>query len=204
MLAITAHLGNWELLASICSTIAPAHVVAERPHDPALGEWLEAVRQRLGLRTLYTDGFARQLIRALGRNQLVGVLADHDMHRTRGIFIPFLGREAWTTTAPVIIAQRTGCVLRPIFLVRDGERYRFILRDVIPIPPRSAGSQGVREATLRWVQVVEQEILSRPEQWTWMHQRWRTRPAGEPLAPGERWPLRPIAPNRANQSQAGR
>lgn len=191
LLVVTAHLGSWELLGSICSTIAPAHVVAERPHAPALADWLEAARGRLGMRTLYTDVFPRELIRALARNELVGILADHDLHRARGLFAPFLGREAWTPTAPVVIAQRTGCVLRPVFLVREGEgeRYRFVLHDAIRVPPRSAGAAGIREATLCWVQAIEREIRARPEQWTWMHPRWRTRPPGEALRPGERSPL---------------
>lgn len=176
VLTLTAHLGAWELLGAIGVSYLPLTVVARRPPDPRLARLADALRARAGVGVVYQDQSPRELLRALKRGEMVGILADQDVRRIPGVFVPFFGTDAWTPTAPVEIARASGATLRLYVLVREGARYRAIWSERLAVPPKSAGAEGLRAATLAWSRLLEAQIRARPEQWVWMHRRWRTRP----------------------------
>lgn len=181
-LTLTAHLGAWELLGAIGVSFLPLTVVARRPPDPRLARIADALRARAGVGVVYQDQSPRELLRALKRGELVGILADQDVRRLPGVFVPFFGTDAWTPTAPVELARVSGAILRLWALVREGSRYRAIWSERFAVPPKSAGAEGLRAATLAWTQALEAQIRARPEQWVWMHRRWRTRPEDVPIS----------------------
>ncbi|MCI0343472.1 MAG: hypothetical protein L0216_20390 [Planctomycetales bacterium] len=176
LVVLTAHFGNWELIGAVGNRIRPLTVVARRPHDPRLSAIAESLRARLGFRVVYQDDSPRELLRVLRERQFVGILPDQDVRDLPGVFVPYFGTEAWTPVAPLSVARAAGAALRPIFLVREGSRYRALIHERIPVPPREAGEEGLRAATLAWTRVLEADVRERPEQWMWMHRRWRTRP----------------------------
>ncbi len=185
LVAIVTHLGNWELLGALCVLGEPATVVAKAPNDPRMAKLADELRAQAGLKVVYQSDSPRRIFRALRDKEMVGILPDQDIRRLPGIFSPFFGKLAHTVVAPVTIAQSTKAVLRPYCLVREGRRYRAFWGD--RIDPGGKGDQaGLRRATLEWTAFLEEHIRKQPEQYMWMHRRWKTRPEGESTdAPAE-------------------
>ena len=106
----------------------------------------------------------------------MGMLADQDVKELDGIFIPFFGKDTWTATAPAKIALASGAPILPIFIIRENDHYRVFIEN--PIRPILNGSkeESVRTITEAWSRIVEQYVRRFPDQWVWMHNRWKTRP----------------------------
>ena len=179
VVTVTGHFGSWEMLGLLGTRVRPLTVVARRLNDPRLDALGCELRARAKVSVVYQDESPRRLLRALRDNRLVGILADQDLRRLPGIFVPFFGKDAYTTTAPVEIARAAKATMRVYLFARDADGYRAIMSDPIPVPDKSKGDQGVREATIAWTQFLEAQIRQRPWQWMWMHRRWRTRPPSE-------------------------
>jgi len=173
-----AHLGNPQLLSALCATVAPVTGVGISYHTRPHLRFVAEGRRRLGLHYVPDSTPPLDVLRALQRNELVTFLPDMQPHRNAGLWLPFLGRPACTTTFPASLARLTGAVLRPIFLVRDGRRYRAVIRDPIATPRLAANDADLERAMREWSAVVEEEVRRRPEQWIWMSRRWRPVPEG--------------------------
>ena len=190
VVTITGHFGSWEMFGTLGAAVWPLTVVARRLNDPRLDAISQDLRARAKVKVVYQDESPRRLLRALRNNEMLGILADQDMRRLSGIFVPFFGIDAYTTTAPVEIARAARASMRVYLMVRDPDGYRAIMSDPIHVPDRSEGAEGVRRATIAWTQFLEAQIRQRPWQWMWMHRRWRTRPPAtneaESLAPRAR------------------
>jgi KDO2-lipid IV(A) lauroyltransferase len=181
-MCITAHCASWDLIGSFAAAVRPTVVIARRPNDPRLSGLADRLRERAGVEVVFQDESPRPLLRRLRDHGVVGILADQDVRRVAGTFVPFFGREAYTPTAPILLAQAAGATVRMIIAAREKGGYRAVIGERIPVPPKSEGDAGIRRATLAWTQFLEAEIRKRPEQWVWMHRRWKTRPedvAGE-------------------------
>jgi len=176
VVTVSGHFGSWEMLGLLSTAVSPVTVVARRLNDPRLDALSDELRGRAQVKVVYQDESPRRLLRALRNNEMLGILADQDLRRLPGIFVPFFEIDAYTTTAPVEIAQAGRATMRVYLLVRDPDGYRVLMSDPIPVPDRSEGAEGVRRATIAWTQFLEAQIRLRPWQWMWMHRRWRTRP----------------------------
>lgn len=179
MVFITAHFGLWEMLGACIVATRPLTVVARRLNDPRLSRLADNLRERAGMKVVYQDAWPRPLLRALREREVVGILPDQDVHRLPGIFAPFFGKDAYTPTAPVELAQRCGATMRMGLFARDPDGYRIIFSDRMEVPSKEEGAEGLRRATLAWTRFLEEQMRQRPWQWMWMHRRWRTRPQGE-------------------------
>lgn len=177
VLAVTAHLGNWELLAAYFASRVPTAVVAKRTYDPRLDRLLTAFRESYGVKVIHR-GNVRGLLRALKERRLIGFLIDQDTG-SNGVFVPFFDREAWTQAGPAMLARRTEAPLLPIFIAR-GKDGRFTVRvePEIPVARTADPGKDVREAVWRYTRAVEGAVRAHPDQWVWMHERWKTRPPG--------------------------
>ena len=172
---LTAHLGNWELMGAFLRLHGyPGTVVARRIYYEKFNKVLLDMRSKVTLKTIYQDAPAREYLKALRQNQILGILADQDVDRLDGIFVPFFGRPAHTPTSPVKLALASGAPLVPAFLVRVGERYRLLVERPIYVEMGINKEETIREYTERWSQIVEAKIRAFPEQWAWMHPRWKT------------------------------
>ena len=180
IVVVTAHIGAWELFGRrMAATGIPCSTVAKEAHDPRITALLRNVRERAGVRVFWrgTPMSAREILRFLQREGgIVGVLIDQDT-RVAGHFVPFFGRPAFTPRAAGDLAARLGapmlfaCAHR---VARD--MHRMVVRriDVQRTGDRDRDSVALTAAATR---CIEDEVRSRPDEWVWMHPRWRTQPA---------------------------
>lgn len=179
ILVATAHLGNWELSAFAHALMTEPMSVMVRPLDnPYIDKLVEKRRVLSGNRLIEKKDAARAVLKALRDNEAVGVLIDQNTSAAEGIFIPFFGRLACASPAFVKLAQHSGAAVIPGYAVweRENNRYRLIFEPEIPMT-------GDVEEDLRAVHnAVEKAIRQNPDQWLWIHRRWKTRPVGKQAA----------------------
>lgn len=176
VLIATAHLGNWELSAFAHALMREPMNVMIRPLDNVLiDELVEHRRTLSGNRLIYKWDAARAVIKALKNNEAVGILIDQNTSASEGVFINFFGRPACAGSAFVKLAHHTGAPVIPGFALWDASARRYILR----FYPRIELTGDVAEDTARIHSTLEQIIRRYPDQWMWIHRRWKTRPSGE-------------------------
>lgn len=173
VLIVTGHCGNWELLAATinCRELA-MRVVARRLDAAGFQRLLLGLRRRFGTETIERGaaGAARALLRTLRAGGALGILIDQDT-RVDGVWVPFFGRTAYTPVAAAQLAHRHDAGVIPTFIERrpDGRHFvRFHHPLALPADPTAA--------TAIMTRVIEDQIRRVPEQWVWMHRRWRRRP----------------------------
>ena len=172
---LTAHFGNWELMGAFLRfTGLPGTVIGRKLYYDKFNEMIVRLREKVMLRTIYQEDSPREFLKVLKENEMLGILADQDVDRFEGIFVPFFGRPAYTLTSPVKLALASGAPLVPTFLVREGERYRLIVEEPIQVEMKGGREETIREYTERWTRIVEEKIRQYPDQWVWMHRRWKT------------------------------
>jgi KDO2-lipid IV(A) lauroyltransferase len=185
----TGHVGNWELLARAVGQLCEVYAVGREKSDPNTTRWVEEMRAHSNVRTVWRGqpNVARELLRTLRAGKLLALLIDQDT-RVQSVFVPFFGRLAATPRAAAELTLRTGAALIAGYCQRvgAGPRYRITLREVIPVVSQDT-SQDVHALTAELTRDIESAIRRYPEQWVWMHQRWRTQPEtsteGEAAAP---------------------
>lgn len=181
-LVVTAHLGNWELLAARLRRLGHhgAVVGRQRPRDPAAG-WLVAMRAAYGVRSLPQASPPRRLLEVLSAGGTLGLLADLEVRRLSGAFVPFFGRPAWTATAPAALARAAGLPLLPARCVAiDGHRYRLSFDEPLELDRGLDRQEATLELTARLNALYERWIRAAPAQWAWHQPRWRTSPDAPP------------------------
>ncbi|HEX8826251.1 MAG TPA: lysophospholipid acyltransferase family protein [Archangium sp.] len=190
---ISGHVGNWELLARrVARAGYPSQSIAKETTDPRLTALVERFRAQGGVRSIWRgqEGAARAMLRALKAGEILGLLIDQDT-KVQSLFVPFFGELAATPRAAADLALRTGAAVVVGFCQREGDGYRLWMEEV----PWRAGEDREADAlalTAALSQRIEAAIRRAPEQWVWMHQRWKTRPP-EPagvLVPGAPTPTR--------------
>lgn len=175
----TAHCGNWELLSARLPIGGVPLISAVRElDDPRLDQIVTTMRTRFGTQIVPRGPAAgRQLARALGRNQVVGLLIDQDIRDIPGVFVPFFGHPAWTPSGLATLAIRMRCPVVPGFIYRlpDGS-HKALIHPPVMIPEEGSLEDRVQLLTKNITEMIEEQVRSHPEQWVWMHRRWRTRP----------------------------
>jgi len=177
VLVATAHLGNWELSAFTHALMtAPMHIVV-RPLDNArLNAFVEKRRALSGNHIIQKTEAARKILRALGEGDVVGILIDQNTTPAEGVFIDFFGRKACAGTAFVKFAHHTGAAVVPGYALWSDQEKRYVLR----FDPEVPMTGEVQADTQRVHSALETVIRDHPDQWLWIHRRWKTRPPGEP------------------------
>jgi KDO2-lipid IV(A) lauroyltransferase len=174
ILVLTAHYGNWELLAAAHALSAFRLSVVIRPlDDPVMDRMVERFRRRSGVELIAKRRALHEIIDALRRARMVGILLDQNASRAEGVFAPFFGIPASTSKALAVISLRTGAPVVPIFIrrVADGRHRVEVQRMVVPPP-----DGDVVGYTAAFNAAIETAIRRAPEQWFWLHDRWKTRP----------------------------
>ncbi|HEY3744309.1 MAG TPA: lysophospholipid acyltransferase family protein [Bryobacteraceae bacterium] len=176
VLFATAHMGNWELSAFAHGLMTEPMNVVVRPLDnPRIDEFVESRRQLGGNRIISKKDAARQILRALKNNEAVGILIDQNAALDEGAFIDFFGTPACAGTAFARLAAHTGAAVIPGFALWNDAEDGYVLK-FYPIVEMSGDAL---EDTRRVHAVIEQVIREFPDQWLWLHRRWKTRPPGE-------------------------
>jgi KDO2-lipid IV(A) lauroyltransferase len=184
VLLLTAHLGNWELLAAAHRLTGFPLSIVVRPLD---APWLDALAERLrrstGVELIDKRGALRPVLEALRRGRMIGILMDQNAARREGVFVDFFGRPASTSRSIALLAVRTRTPVVPVFARRDPDRRHTVVIHPALSPPDTNGAEAaVVELTARCTTAIERAIREVPEQWLWSHDRWRTRPPGEARA----------------------
>ena len=177
------HMGNWELQAFTYPLFfEPLTFLARRMDNPLIEKMIVGIRTRLGNKQIDKTNSASPILRTLRSGGTLGVLADVNSHPKEGVLVPFFGIPACTATGIAMLALRANAVIVPMFAIWDNERGKyFIYHDEI-IDPVSTGDRksDVERTTALCVAATERVIRAYPEQWIWIHRRWKTRPPGEP------------------------
>lgn len=182
---LSAHFGSWEIGALVAGLLGePISPVARPLDNPLLEEELDRRRRRFGNRPIAKREAAKELLRAMSRNETVAILVDQNVLPREAVFVPFFGRPAATTPSLARIQLKTGAAVVPVFTWPQGDgRYR--LEFETPILPEEFAHNGpgvpdrdelVRRATARYMEVTEAAIRRDPAAWLWIHDRWKTRP----------------------------
>jgi KDO2-lipid IV(A) lauroyltransferase len=176
LVLFTGHCGNWELLGAAvnCRGVGMT-VVARSLDEPEQQEMLAGLRARFGTPTIErgSEGAARQLLGTLRRGGALGMLIDQDSGKMDGVWVPFFGRPAFTPVGAAKIALKQKAAVIPVFIERlEGGTHRITFQ-----PPLDLAADP-QEATAQMTAKIEEHIRRRPEQWVWMHRRWRRQPAG--------------------------
>ena len=178
VIMLSAHLGNWELLADYFGLTGEFRggVVARRLRYPEYEAFLTQARRVKGVETFDRDASFRDLLRRLRDNQCIGILPDQDVDSVDGVFVDFFGRPAYTPVGPVALALAGGAVLLPSYIVREGRRHRIIIDEPMELVRTGDRQRDLIENTQRWSRITESHIRQYPDQWVWMHRRWKTAP----------------------------
>ena len=178
VLFATAHLGNWELSAFAHGLMTePMHVLVRPLDNPLLDRLVERRRTLSGNHVIGKKDSARGILRALGRNEAVGILIDQNSSLEEGIFVDFFGVPACANTGLAKIAAKTGAIVIPGFALWSDDERRYVLRFYPPLEITGDAAEDTR----RLQNKLEEVIREYPDQWLWIHRRWKTRPPGEPL-----------------------
>ncbi len=188
VVTITGHLGSWELLAAAAARRGlEVSVIARETQDGRVNRFLLSLRTRLGLRTVLRGsvGAARAILRALRSGGALASLIDQDT-RVEGIFVDFFGRPAYTPSGPISLALRAGApvLLAAIRRLPDG-RHRVRFDPPFQLDRSADRDEEVRRATEACTRWIEARIREHPDQWVWIHRRWRrSEREGDPAAQG--------------------
>ena len=178
VVCIAAHLGNWELHAwSVARRGLPLFAVGKENVDPRLNRLVDRFRSRGGLRNVWRGqpGAAVAMLRALRKGELLAMLIDQDTN-VQNVFVPFFGRPAATPRAAADLVLRTGASALVCLNYRGEDGIYRASTEEVDVPRTGDLERDAVELTARFTARIEAAIRAHPEQWVWMHQRWKTKP----------------------------
>ena len=177
IIIITGHIGNWEMLAATLRIKGyPGVVVGKRIYFHKYDEYLNSLRRHHDVNIVYRDDSPRKILKVLKSNGIVGIVADQDVDSVEGVFVDFFGYSAYTPSGPAAIARVSGAAMIPTFIVRKNGHHELIFEKPIELVDTGEREKDLVENTQKWSSVVESYIRQYPEQWVWMHRRWKTQP----------------------------
>jgi KDO2-lipid IV(A) lauroyltransferase len=180
------HFGNWELLGLYLKHKGyDGALVGRRIYFHKYDKLLTRMRMRYGARTIYRDESPKKMLRELREGKILGIVPDQDVDSVDGVFVNFFGRPAYTPKAPVKIAMAAKTKILPVFLIRKkDDTHKLVVEE--PIDPSLGGTdeEAIKRYTQQWTNALERYVRKYPEQWVWIHKRWKTAPkeAGDRIA----------------------
>jgi len=177
VLFYTAHFGNWELLAACCGLQNIIVTIVYRALDnPILENFVAWFRSFTGHKLLPKGGASQRIVESLKNNEMVGVLIDQNVFWHEGVFVDFLGRPASTTKRFAELALRTGAPVLSAFIIRkeDGT-YRIVFNEEVKLSRTGDHDRDLFENTQRFTNIIEDVVRRYPDQYFWLHQRWKTK-----------------------------
>ena len=180
VVAVTGHLGNWELMAAALAARGfPINTVAKRSYDPRFTRMIHEFREERGVHCLYRRDpeLGIKAGHVLSSNQVLGLLIDQDT-KVPGTFVEFFGKLAYTPTGAAALAHKFNTPMLTIFTHRNGLDSHEIEISKPFMPTRAPSPElGIARDTQILTSMIEAAVRRHPEQWVWMHRRWKTRPS---------------------------
>jgi KDO2-lipid IV(A) lauroyltransferase len=177
------HHGNWEIGVFAYSALEhPFHYLARPLDNPKIEEMIVSLRTKFGNKPINKRNSVGASIEVLNRDEGLGVLPDVNVQRKDGVFVPFFGVQACTTSGVALLALRTNALIVPMSCVWDKEtkKYKVLYGEIIAPVRTGDRHRDVVETTALYTAEIEKFIRAYPGQWMWIHKRWKTRPEGEP------------------------
>jgi len=187
VLFLTGHMSAWELSSFAHALYGyPLYFLVRPLANRRVDALMNRYRCLSGNKPIEKNRSARAILKALNDGGTVGILADINTTIEEGVFVNFFGVQASTTSGLARIALRTGAAVVPVFISWDERQAKYRLRFDPALDLSNTGEEEVdiRENTARFMRVIEEHVREHPDQWLWVHKRWKTRPPGEkPLYP---------------------
>lgn len=183
VMLVTGHFGNWELLVmAFAANYEPISYLARPLDNPMIDQMTYDIRSRYGNMPINKNNSAMVAIKILNEGGGLGILADVNVHPKEGVFVPFFGVPACTSIGPAMIASRSNALILPTFCIWDKNRKMYRIVHGKLIQPSNTGDRqhDMLELTREITNEIEKVIRAYPDQWFWIHKRWKTRPPGEP------------------------
>lgn len=178
VLYLTAHSGNWELMA-IAQALRgyPLSLVARPIDNPYLNKRVEEIRTRNGNRIIEKRRAMREILRSLDEKRDVGILLDQNVSRKEGVFVDFFGEDACTNKGMALIALKTGTPVLPAFIHYEGDsKHVMEIGKEIELVRSGDKERDIVTNTAIFTKIIEDHIRKYPAEWLWLHRRWKTRP----------------------------
>jgi len=178
LLIFSAHIGNWELLPQYAALRldTPLHIISRETSNPLLEERIvRPLRERFGVEVFYKKNALMRIVKVIKKGEYAGFQIDQKLNPPEGIFVKFFGREAPTLASPALLQVRFGVVVLPVFMVKP-EKGKHLLVIKKPIQWSDNGKsmeEQIVELTCIHQKTIEDIILEYPDQWFWMHNRWK-------------------------------
>ena len=179
---VSGHIGAWEFCSTVVRElfgVTRVTGIARKPKSEAMHTVMMRLRERPRISVIPHRNAAKHILRRLKRNEAAGFVVDHNTSSDESIFLPFLGELAAVNKGPAILAVRTQALVLPLFMFRlPGNRYHIHVDDPLDTIQISGEWQHqVQVVTKFYNDVVERLVRQYPEQWFWMHKRWKTKPS---------------------------
>lgn len=183
VLYLTGHIGAWELSSFAHALYGyPLHYMARPLDNNRVDALVNQYRCSSGNKPIFKNESARVMLKILKDSGTIGILADQNTMPEEGVFVDFFGKSACTTTGIARVALHTDAAVVPGYAYWDETIQKYRLRFEPPVELIRTGEteRDVLENTQRFAKVIEEIIRKHPDQWVWVHKRWKTRPKGEP------------------------
>lgn len=173
---VASHFTNWELNGVLLGIYMKNFLAIARPlKNPYAENWLSDRRAAVGVKTILHREAVKKTLSWLKKKNSVGILVDQNLY-TGGIFSDFMGRPAATTTLPALLHLRTGAPIVHTYLLREGNRYRMMVDPPLVFTPQEDDEKAVRLITEKINERIGEVIRQYPENWFWVHNRWKRKP----------------------------
>ncbi|MGA2811551.1 MAG: lysophospholipid acyltransferase family protein [Candidatus Acidiferrum sp.] len=179
---LTGHIGAWELSSFAHARYGfPLHYMARPIDNPRIDAFVNRYRGLSGNLPIFKNESARVMLKVLKEQGTVGILADQNTMPQEGVFVDFFGTPACTSTGIARVALHTDAAVVPGYCYWDPamRKYRLRFEPPVELTRTGDGERDVRENTARFAKIIEEIIKRHPEQWVWLHARWKTRPPGD-------------------------
>jgi len=173
VLIASGHLGSWELFAEVMARRGHVFSAVVRPLSGAFNDWLVRSRERAGVELIHQRGALRNMLKALRRGRAVVQLLDQALPGPEALWVPFFGRLASTTPALSMAALRSGAPVYVVVAVRHQGQLQMHVEGPVPVPDRPTRREALEAHTAALTAILEGQIRRYPEQWLWLHRRWK-------------------------------
>ncbi|MCS6873320.1 MAG: lysophospholipid acyltransferase family protein [Pyrinomonadaceae bacterium] len=182
VIIFTGHFGGWEVSSFLPGLFGyKLNIIVRRIDNSLVEAYVDKIRTSFGTVTLDKLRSSRKVLRILSEGGLVGILADLNMQERDGVFVDFFGIKASTTPAVAKLALMTGAKIVPVFIIWDERKKKYIvnIEPEIEYEKGNASEEAVISLTQVVTKKIEEFVRRFPDQWLWIHKRWKTRPVGE-------------------------
>ncbi len=177
VILITGHYGNWELLGASLGHIGfRIDIVVRKLDHPLFEDFVTWTRTSSGNSIIHKSKAMRKLLKSLASNSIVGILVDQNVATREGLFVDFFGSLACTNKGPAHLALASNAAVVPAFIMREGRGHRVVVLEELDIVNTGDKDRDALINTQRFTKAVEEMIRKHPEEWFWVHRRWKTRP----------------------------